>query len=66
MQNNVIFHGYENPIFQQKHCDIFLIFCSKHRLLVLVRTAYVFEQKKKSKIGYTQVNPTFNYMKWGL
>ena len=39
VQCTATFHGLKNDNVQIKNCDIFLIFCSKHRLCVHVRTA---------------------------
>ena len=51
----------------------FLYFCSKHRLLVLVRTASVLTSTHNlcvwseiRKIMYTHANPNLSIYKWGL
>ena len=41
MQYTGIFHCCKNVNFEMKKCDIFSCFCSKHRLLIHVKTASV-------------------------
>ena len=66
----------KNENFQIKNSDIFLYFCSKHRLWVLVRTAvqrggsneypqsmYLSRNKKNNVYPF---KPQFNYMKVGF
>ena len=73
VQYTAIFHGCKNDNFQMKFFNIFLNFCSKHRLLVHVRTAVrrsneypqpMFWSKNKKKNVYP-CKPQFYYIKVG-
>ena len=77
VQYTANFNGCKSDNFQFKCLDFFLIFCSKHRLWVHVRTAPMrpvavrtsthdlcFRAKIRKKM-YTPVNPSFFYIKVG-
>ena len=70
MQYNASFHSSRNANFQLIICHIFLYFCPKYRLSVLIRTASIRQflrvhtiYAKIWKIMSNLVNPTFPYIK---